>query len=256
MLRMVFVGVAFAMVLSARPRIARAETDEMGTSAGDSQADDGASASSESSQSSADAAPAARKKHRKRHARHAKVSGRVVPEDKLRQDPLPRPSGNLHLVFPGVKDEVEVNIYNADGSFNEEALKALSHVMRCKRTDTEKPMEPHLFEILSAIQDHFAGKRLEVISGFRNQRKVTSMHFHATAADIRVDGIHEKKVREFASSLDSGGMGVGIYPNAHFVHVDVRPWPSYRWTDYSHSGDGSGGRLPPRGFKKKSPPES
>jgi uncharacterized protein YcbK (DUF882 family) len=192
----------------------------------------------------------------KKKKRKPRFQGKAVPEEELRSSPFPRPSGDLLVYNPNFKEEIKVNIYNADGSFNEEALKALSHVMRCKRTDTEKPMEPHLFEILSAIQDHFAGKRLEVISGFRNQRKVTSMHFHATAADIRVDGIHEKKVREFASSLDSGGMGVGIYPNAHFVHVDVRPWPSYRWTDYSHSGDGSGGRLPPRGFKKKSPPES
>ena len=193
---------------------------------------------------------------KKKKKRRPRFQGQAVPETELRAEPFPRPSGDLLVFNPNFKEEIKVNIYNADGSFNEEALKALSHVMRCKRTDTEKPMEPHLFEILSAIQDHFAGKRLEVISGFRNQRKVTSMHFHATAADIRIDGVHEKKVREFASSLDSGGMGVGIYPNAHFVHVDVRPWPSYRWTDYSRSGDGSGGRLPPRGFKKKSPPES
>jgi len=196
-------------------------------------------------------APTVKKKKRK-----PRFQGKAVPENELRSTPFPRPSGDLLVYNPNFKEEIKVNIYNADGSFNEEALKALSHVMRCKRTDTEKPMEPHLFEILSAIQDHFGGRRVEVISGFRNQRKVTSMHFHATAADIRVDGVHEKKIREFASSLDSGGMGVGIYPNAHFVHVDVRPWPSYRWTDYSRSGDGSGGRLPPRGFKKKSPPES
>jgi len=192
----------------------------------------------------------------KKKKRKPRFQGKAVPENELRSEPFARPSGDLLIYNPNFREEIKVNIYNTDGSFNEEALKSLSHLMRCKRTDTEKPMEPHLFEILSAIQDHFAGKRLEVLSGFRNQRKVTSMHFHATAADIRVDGVHEKKVREFASSLDSGGMGVGIYPNAHFVHVDVRPWPSYRWTDYSRSGDGSGGRLPPRGFKKKSPPES
>ena len=200
------------------------------------------------------AQPAPAKKQKKR--RKPRFAGFAVPETELRPEPFARPSGDIYIGNPNFREEVKVNIYNSDGSFNEEALKALSHLMRCKRTETEKPMEPHLFEILSAIQDHFGGRRLEVISGFRNQRKVTSMHFHATAADIRVDGVHEKKVRDFASSLDSGGMGVGIYPFAHFVHVDVRPWPSYRWTDNSRSGDGSSGKLPPRGFKKKYPPES
>jgi uncharacterized protein YcbK (DUF882 family) len=251
MLRLVLFGVAFAMVLSARPRIASAEVDETGTSAGDSQADDGASASSESSQSSADAAPAARKKHRKRHARHAKVSGRVVPEDKLRQDPLPRPSGNLHLVFPGVKDEVEVNIYNADGSYNLDALEQASHVLRCRRTETEKPMDPQLLMLLSHVYDHFGRKPIEVVSGYRNQRKQTSNHFKGTASDIRIAGVPPKKIREFAETLDGGGMGIGIYPKSGFVHIDVRPPPSYRWVDYSPPGSNDAEKRPPRGWKRK-----
>ena len=175
-------------------------------------------------------------------------------ESELRPDAFARPSGDLFLYSPNWREEVKVNIYNPDGSFNEDALKSLNHLLRCRRTDTEKPIEPHLYEILSAIQDHFDGRRLQVISGFRNQRKVTSFHFHGTAADIVVDGVRDKKVRDFASSLDSGGMGVGLYPNSHFVHVDVRP-DSFRWVDYSRGGDNSG-RLPPRGFKKRRHPES
>jgi uncharacterized protein YcbK (DUF882 family) len=188
--------------------------------------------------------------------RRPRFQGYAVKDDDLRQEAFPRPTGDLYIYSPNWREEIKVNIYNPDGSFNQRSLEALSHLFRCKRTDTEKTIEPHLFEILSAIQDHFGGRRMEVISGFRNQRKVTSFHFHGTAADIRIEGMSEQKVREFAASLDSGGMGVGIYPNAHFVHVDVRPWPSFRWTDYSRSGDGSTGRLPPRGFKKKHPPES
>jgi hypothetical protein len=33
-------------------------------------------------------------------------------------------------------------------------------------------------------------------------------------------------------------MGIGLYPRAGFVHVDIRPEASYRWTDYSPPGKG------------------
>jgi uncharacterized protein YcbK (DUF882 family) len=246
MLRLVFFGVALTLVVSVGPRNARAESDEAGetgTSASDT--DDGAATAP-----TTDDTPAPRKKHRKHH-RQPKVSGRVVSEEKLRQDPLPRPSGNLHLVFPGVKDEVEVNIYNADGSYNLDALEQASHVLRCRRTDTEKPMDPQLLMLLSHVYDHFGSKPIEIVSGYRNQRKQTSNHFKGTASDIRINGVPAKKIREFAETLDGGGMGIGIYPKSGFVHIDVRPPPSYRWIDYSAPGSNDAEKRPPRGWKRK-----
>ena len=44
-------------------------------------------------------------------------------------------------------------------------------------------------------------------------------------------------------------MGIGIYPRAGFVHVDIRPEPSYRWTDYSPPGSSDMGHP----HKKRKP---
>jgi uncharacterized protein YcbK (DUF882 family) len=240
MLRLAFFGVALAVAVTAGPRLANAQSDETGTSAGDS-GDDGA-----------EAAPAPRKKKGKgKRSRHPKVSGRVVPEDQLRQAALPHPSGRLHLIFPGVKDEVEVNIYNADGSYNLDALEQLSHVLRCRRTDVEKPMDPQLLMLLSHVYDHFGQKPLEVVSGYRNQRKLSSNHTKGTATDFKIAGVSPKKVREFAETLDGGGIGIGFYPRGGFVHLDVRPPPSYRWIDYSPPGSNAAEKRPPRGWKRK-----
>ena len=192
----------------------------------------------------------AKKGAKKSKARHAVFSGYQVPEARLRGNPLPRPSGKL--VMTSVNEagaRVEVNIYNPDGSFNDDALDTLNHFWRCRRTGTEKAIDPHLFEVLSHIYDRF-GKPLELVSGFRNQKRTTSFHFVGSASDVRITGVSERNLKDYVEELDTGGMGIGIYPHGHFIHVDVRPEPSYRWVDYSPPGSSDMGQPKDR---KRSP---
>src|SRR5688500_14883709 len=81
-------------------------------------------------------------------------AGRAVSDDELRKTRLPRPSGNLHIYNVNLREELKINIYNGDGSYNMEGLMAVSHLMRCRRTDEERPMEPRLFAILSTVYDN------------------------------------------------------------------------------------------------------
>jgi uncharacterized protein YcbK (DUF882 family) len=193
-------------------------------------------------------APAAPQKRKAKKRARAIFSGRLASVGELRDTPLPKPSGRIELYAVNFRESVDVNIYNEDGSFNQEALDTLNHLWRCKRTDTEKSIDPRLFEMLSRIYDHF-GRRLELVSGFRNQKRTSSYHFHGSASDIRIPGVSDKQLQAFAASLDTGGMGIGIYPKAGFVHIDIRPEPSYRWVDYSPPGSGDMGR-PKKGGKK------
>ena len=187
-------------------------------------------------------AASAKKGNAKKKPRHPIFSGYQVPETKLRGEPLGRPSGRL--VMSSVNDptaRVSVNIYNADGSYNDDALDELNHFWRCRRTSTEKAIDPHLFEVLSHVYDRF-GKPVELVSGFRNQKRTTSFHFVGSASDIRITGVNERELKEYVEGLDTGGMGIGIYPHGHFIHVDVRPEPSFRWVDYSPPGSSDMGR--------------
>jgi uncharacterized protein YcbK (DUF882 family) len=183
--------------------------------------------------------------------KRGRFTGRVVPETALRQEPLPAPSGNLELRMLGTDEGVKVNIYNPDGSYNLESLRALDRVLRCRRTDDVKPIEPRLFTILSHVYDHFGGKALDVVSGYRNQRKKTSNHYKGTATDVRIAGVTPKKIELFAESIDTGGLGIGIYPKGQFVHLDVRPLPSYRWVDMSPPNPNASEKRPPRDWKRK-----
>lgn len=199
---------------------------------------------------SADASKGTAKKSQKQ-VRRPIFSGYLVSESKLRTQPLKRPSGKI--VIYSVNDPkvgVTVNIYNPDGSYNDEALEALNHLWRCRRTDVEKEIDPHLFVVLSHVYDQFQ-KPLQLISGFRNQKRTTSFHYVGSASDISIAGVPDKRLKEFVEGLDTGGMGIGIYPHAGFIHVDVRPEPSYRWVDYSPPGSSDMGQ--PKTTRKRAP---
>lgn len=178
----------------------------------------------------------ARAQKGKAKRRQPVFSGYQVPASKLRIEPVERPSGHLKLHNVNFHTDLEVDLYDDAGNLDAEALDQLNHFWRCRRTGTEKPIEPRLFEILSTIQDHFDGRTLELVSGFRNQKHTASFHFHGTASDVRILGVSDRALHDFVATLDSGGMGLGIYPRAGFIHVDVRPEASYRWTDYSPPG--------------------
>src|SRR5215831_877037 len=196
----------------------------------------------------------ARKRHCKsRRGRHtARFSGRVVPEEELRTDPLPRPSGNLEIIsVNNATDRAKVNIYNKDGSYSIDAVEELNFVLRCRRTDAEKPIDLQLLTWMSLIYDHFGSKPLQIVSAYRNQRKQSSNHAKGRAMDIRIEGVSPKQIRAFATTLDRGGMGIGIYPVSQFVHVDVRSPPSYRWIDYSPPNSNASEKRPPRGWHRK-----
>ena len=216
----------------------------------DAEGTPGAPAASVAPSPAASTARSAAPKSRSRRAK-SKVKGWPVREADLRKEPAPKPSGHIEIrALAGNEDTLSVDIFNDDGSYDSDALKDLDHVLRCKRTEVEKPIDPRLYVVLSHIYDHFQ-KPLEVVSGFRNQRRETSFHFKGSASDIRIAGVAPKKIRDFANSLDAGGMGIGLYPRSQFVHVDVRPMPSYRWIDNARPNPNSPDKRPPRGWKRK-----
>jgi uncharacterized protein YcbK (DUF882 family) len=245
MLRTATFGAVFLLATAIAMPPASAQT-------ADPQADQASEDGPEHATAGGDAAqPQAGRKRARGGKRSKRMSGRVVPDEQLRQVPLPRPSGRVHMISANTHDEADVNLFNEDGSYNLDAMEELSYVLRCRRTDVEKPIDPRLLTLLSHVYDHYGGKPLEIVSGYRNQRKQTSNHFKGTASDIRIKGVAPKKLRAFAETLDTGGMGIGLYPRSGFVHVDVRPLPSYRWIDYSPPNSNAAEKRPPRGWKPK-----
>jgi uncharacterized protein YcbK (DUF882 family) len=173
--------------------------------------------------------------------RVAVFSGQNAPAAVLRKDALPRPSGDVWLRAVNLNAEVRANIYKADGSFDEETLAMLDELFRCTATNEVRAVNAKLLEHLSRLNDHYAGKPVELVSGFRFAERSSSRHFHASAMDVRVPGVSAYELKKFAETFDQGkdgpdgGMGIGIYPASGFVHIDFRApgEPSFRWVDWS-----------------------
>jgi len=198
----------------------------------------GAEKATADSESSTPAKKSSKKRSKKRVAA---FQGHNAAKSSLRTEPLAKPSGDVWLRAENLNEEVRVNIYKPDGSFDDAALSQLDELFRCTRTGAVRAVRAELYEQLSRFFDHFEGKRIELVSGFRFSERNSSRHYHASAMDIRIKGVSINEMYRFAESLDAGGMGVGLYPVSGFIHVDFRApgEPSYRWTDTNGPGQGN-----------------
>ncbi|MDX2092792.1 MAG: DUF882 domain-containing protein [Kofleriaceae bacterium] len=194
-------------------------------------------------------------KGKKKCRRIAVFQGHGAAKSTLRTEPLEKPSGDIWIYAENLAEEVKVNIYKPDGAFDEAALAKLDDVFRCRKTGEVRAVKPELYEQLSRIYDHFGGKRVDLVSGFRFAERSSSRHFHASAMDIRIKGATIREMYAFAESLDVGNMGIGLYPTSNFIHVDFRApgEPSYRWTDRSGPGNGKKGKKTKKSKNRTTP---
>jgi uncharacterized protein YcbK (DUF882 family) len=109
------------------------------------------------------------------------------------------------------------------------------HGARPRETFPSPPAR--LLELLARISDHFGGRTIQIVSGYRHAGGYTresSQHTHGHAIDIHVDGVPNTELRDYARTFDR--VGVGYYPRSTFVHFDVRDRSTY-WVDWSRPGE-------------------
>lgn len=129
--------------------------------------------------------------------------------------------------------------YSKNG-FSSNTLAKLNHIMRDRRTNQVRKIDPQLFVKLTQIQGKLGMRNAEVviISGYRSpqsnaaMRRVSrgvasnSYHTRGQAVDFRIEGAALSKIKAVAESLNNGG--VGYYPRSNFVHVDTGPVRTWR----------------------------
>jgi uncharacterized protein YcbK (DUF882 family) len=170
------------------------------------------------------------------------------------------------LVIPGVEhrgrnekglvtasargEQVRIRVRDSRGHIPEAALHAFEKLMR--QGTTTHPADPRLVALVGVVSDHFGGRPIEVISGFRAYSPVQytahSNHNQGRALDFRITGVPNEKLYEFCRTLRD--TGCGYYPNSSFVHLDVREGKAF-WIDWSGPGE-----PPDYAAPSASPPET
>jgi len=134
---------------------------------------------------------------------------------------------NLHT------DERLDTCYWEHGSYVPSALEQIDTVLRDHRTGEVRQMAPQLIDLVFALTARLgAASPIQVISGYRSPATnellhaedpghvaERSLHLTGEAVDLCFADRPLRRVRDAAMALQGGG--VGYYPRAGFVHVDV-----------------------------------
>jgi uncharacterized protein YcbK (DUF882 family) len=143
-------------------------------------------------------------------------------------------SDSVHAVRLG--EDFHIKVKDSHGHIPPNALRAFEHLLR--QGDAVHVPDPRLVALIGIVSNHFGGKTIEVVSGYRaytpTQYTPHSNHNYGKALDYRIRGEDNEAVRDFCRTLRNAGCG--YYPNSTFVHMDVRDTKAY-WVDLSRPGE-------------------
>jgi len=155
------------------------------------------------------------------------------------------PTWPITFYFENRKEAVSLSMFEVSAfvAISRDALSALSHHLRCYRTDRERPLHPRLAEIVALVTEAFGRENVSVVSGYRAPPYGSphSRHFAGRAMDFRLPNVPSKKVAAWIWK-NFRNVGVGYYPKQNFVHVDVRDL-DVRWIDTSLHGESAHARY-------------
>jgi uncharacterized protein YcbK (DUF882 family) len=150
--------------------------------------------------------------------------------------------GVVKLVRNG--ETLEVRVLDRRQKLVPATLPQFARFLRSK-SGADHPIDARLVTLVATVSDHFGGREVNVVSGFRpyspNQYSRHSNHNEGRAIDFSIKGIANETVRDYCRTFHN--VGVGYYPNSLFVHLDVRDSNAY-WVDYAAPGQAPRYRAP------------
>jgi uncharacterized protein YcbK (DUF882 family) len=131
---------------------------------------------------------------------------------------------------------------DAGGRFSQKKMRALAQLLRCHHTGKRHSINERLIEILYATARHYHNAKLFIVAGYRapqiarQKGNPRSPHKRGVACDFQVAGVSNESVRDYLQKTYHK-IGLGYYPRAGFVHLDVGRTKDAYWIDYSGPGE-------------------
>lgn len=146
----------------------------------------------------------------------------------------------LSLRLRNINTGESLVVSHTAGRFNSKTLNQLNYIMRDRRTNQTRAIDPNLFLKLTQIQARLGMRNSEIsiVSGYRSARTnammrsrsrgvaSNSFHIQGKAVDFYISGVPLAKIKNAAEGLRNGG--VGYYPRSNFIHVDTGPVRTWR----------------------------
>ncbi|GAC1352445.1 MAG: hypothetical protein NVS3B20_04590 [Polyangiales bacterium] len=150
----------------------------------------------------------------------------------------PKHKGRVKFVRFATSESLELQVVTKKGKLVPGVLPRMARVMRFGKLNIEHPIDAKLAVNIAQVSDHFGGRPIEIISGFRpktpTQYTPHSNHNIGKAIDMRIPGVPNEVLRDYCRTFKNSG--VGYYPNSLFVHFDTRPKSTF-WVDMSKPGE-------------------
>lgn len=162
------------------------------------------------------------------------ASKRETAAEKRWGRPAKRGVVTMYRIMSGERQSLA--LVDSRGRVNVTSQKQLREFLRPRESRKRKTPNSRLLALLAQVSDHFGGRQIHVVSGYRlagGLTKDTSQHVAGNAIDFRIPGVPLEELRDYCHHFDN--VGVGFYPRTQFVHLDVRKKPA-RWTDWSLAG--------------------
>src|SRR5262245_52200020 len=142
---------------------------------------------------------------------HMKLATATMASWVSAASPLPLPVHAVLAVEQTVAAPVEVHLFDhnrqleatveieRDGSTDPATMAKIAHLFRCIKTDREKPIAQRTLAMLAEMSEHYDGKAIEFVSGYRTGASdgPQSPHRAARAIDFRVRGVPLREVRDY-----------------------------------------------------------
>lgn len=145
--------------------------------------------------------------------------------------------GVIHATRFGSSENFTIRVHDRRSKVSPVAVKSFETMLR-SNGNQKHPIDPRLIALTGIVSDHFGGRKIEVVSGYRPyttaQFNPHSNHNLGKALDFRVQGVPNDVLRDYCKTLKN--VGCGYYPNSFFIHMDVRE-KAVAWVDYSKPGE-------------------